>query len=750
MRRTTRKGDLKLDSHSVLESGRREMKEGLMTCEDEFVSSSWMPRFKFVQSSHYAAETSVNGETELVHWIVKDRPFSIRIVEVPTAVSVNFEEPTEETSDFLWSDVEVRAEVVYKTSKSLVKTSTGQPPLAVESSVVPPHAYNHRRNAAHLANFDSDTASTTTHNHTTSQHHTTLKLKEGAGLELNSRLSILSSHLRNDFCIHVQLFMQGQRVASWFSPAIKTVSKWDKVRLLQESSYLPAASYASTRTKTAPRHSQTSNSHTPSVPSSSRLDSENSRSAAIPTSTSTRVNRSAPAPMVSRSSRRLQQQQTTQMPVSSTMPKVLNDDCDSQPPSSQEVSSEASVAVSAPVQHHEPRLNTKSTSASSSLASRKKKGSGEEVFDMLAQLRRVATDLSSLASNAQQNASKKRKAHWEASADAFYPSEAEAAHLASVQLLNRSASSSASFVSSARSSIKKSKLREVSSSTITHNLSCTTTPIVDPKGPASAQFEVYARQFLHMLEMMPLGEVREALKTLLLSRPDLSSSLALLMNPNTNKAETVVYSTEAPSCSGSEGMLADLTVDSKSIGTSCGSALVDVSAACHHCAAAPAHQQHISVPVLPQIHHPQEQSHPADSSSKLDWNIEPSLSSSFGIPSSHVLGQSTQFWPTNDRYGIEVFGDGSSNIVSEGQVMQNPHLVFSPSAGTYDDESTTMGSPNSYSSWTESDWNADPHSFSAADETSDSRFDDFLPHSFFPVLTASSSNAGSQVMHVGI
>lgn len=707
MRRSTRKGDLKGDSRVLLESESREMQDGLMTPEDEFVSSTWMPRFKFVQSSHYAAETSVNGETELVHWIVKDRPFSIRVVELPTApVEMHTENPAEET-EFLWNDVEVKAEVVYKTSKSLVKTSTGQLPLAVDCSVVPPHAYNHRRNAAHIS-ADSDVP----------LHNAVSKLKEGAGIDLNARLSILSSHLRNDFCIHVQLFLQGHRVASWYSPTIKTVSKWDKVRLLQESSYIPSSSsYAATRTKAAPRNVITSNSHTRSASSM-----ENN---AIPSSSAVSASqRPQRASVTSRSSAMARRHtQATQMPVSSTMPKVQSEDSETHPA----VASDSAIGLSVPQQpvYQEPvyerttSSSTKHSSASRNSSNNKKKGSGEEVFDMLAQLRRVASDLTQLAAN-NSAVNKKRKANWEPAVDA-YPTEAEAAHLASAHLNRSSSSSSASFSSSSTtprvsSSNKKAKLREVSSGL--------TNASVVPQGPASARFEAYASQFLRLLDTMPLGEVREALKSLLLSRPDLSHSLSLLMNSNTNKAVEPVYSAPAPSssfCGPTESSTMNLKAETCTL-QCCGQ--VATHSHLHHAEAI------VEVPQLPEVH------------ASGSWN-EPSLTSSFGISNgSHLLGPSSQLWPSNDRYGMEVYsslGDSSLRMEEDDQQVAHDSLPFSPSTVSFDEESTTMGSPNSYSSgWAETEWNAEPYSASVDDE--DSHFEtqnDSLPHSFFPVLTAS-------------
>lgn len=727
MRRSTRKGDLKGDSRVLLESENREMQDGLMASEDEFVSSSWMPRFKFVQSSHYAAETSVNGETELVHWIVKDRPFSIRVVELPTApVESHTENPAEET-EFLWNDVEVRAEVVYKTSKSPVKTSTGQVPLAVDSSVVPPHAYNHRRNAAHIS-ADSDVP----------LHNAVSKLKEGAGIDLNARLSILSSHLRNDFCIHVQLFLQGHRVASWYSPTIKTVSKWDKVRLLQESSYIPSSSsYAATRTKAAPRHVVTSNSHPRSASSMETLATQTSSAV----SSVSGPQRPSPRPLVAsamsstRASRRIQ---ATQMPVSSTMPKVQSEDSETHPAIA---TSDNVLGLSVPQQHvYQEPIYERSASASSSSTAKasasrnnahnnKKKGSGEEVFDMLAQLRRVASDLTQLTANNATVLNKKRKAHWEPAVDA-YPTEAEAAHLASAHLHRSSSSASSSFASSSSTTPrtssannKKAKFREVASASATASSAV-------PQGPASVRFEAYARQFLHMLDTMPLGEVREALKSLLLSRPDLASSLSLLMNSNTNKAVEPVYAAAAPSssyCGQAESSTMNLKATSEP--SSC-----DLQCCGHAQVATHSHQLHhaeaiVEVPQLPEVH------------ASSGWN-EPSLTSSFGISNgSHLLGQSTQFWPSTDRYGMEVYGVlGDSSLRMEEDVPQVAYdsvLPFSPSTVSFDDESTTMGSPNSYSSgWADNEWHTEPYSASADEE--DSHFEqDSLPHSFFPVLTAS-------------
>lgn len=728
-----------------------------MTSEDEFVSSSWMPRFKFVQSSHYAAETSVNGETELVHWIVKDRPFSIRVVELPTApVSQTDENPAEET-EFLWNDVEVKADVVYKSSKSPVKTSTGQAPLAVDSSVVPPHAYNHRRNAVHIS-ADSDAA----------VHNAVLKLKEGAGLDLSARLAILSSHLRNDFCIHVQLYLQGHRVASWYSPTIKTVSKWDKVRLLQESSFLPSSSYAATRTRaahpttTTTTTTSTSHSHTRTTQTDVVAPVRHHHTSTMRTAISRALSaRSATTPSAasSRSSTRrsatafASAHQATQMPVSSTMPKVQIEDSETHPAEGPHHTADADFSSSLPcdslhpthssaashyLQHESPAAapaaaNTAKPSSSAaaharSAANAKKKGSGEEVFDMLAQIRRVASDLTQLASKAattQAAQSKKRKAHWDPSIDA-YPSELEAAVYASSQL-HRS-SSSASFISSssynttprASSSatmVKKAKTKEVSSTEVHH---------VDAlsQAPAPARFAAYARQFLHMLDTMPLGEVREALKSLLLSRPDLSSSLALLMNPNTNKV--VEPACAASDCASAEN--ATFEMNSKASGTS--------DAACH--------QACCSVQVTPHTQTPAQEESPEEAAAQanLTWT-DPSLTSSFGFS----LGQSAQFWPSNDRYGMEVYQSslGASNM--EGQEGTELNLAFSPSAAVLDDESTTMGSPNSYSSWTETgDWSADQ--FSA---DSESHFDQDSMHSFFPVLTASAAlTAGSPTILAGI
>lgn len=765
MRRSARKGELKGDSCVLPESGGAELPDGLMTQQDDLVRSSWMPRFKFVQSSHYSAETSVNGETETVHWIVKDRPFAIRIQEVPTLPSNASENSTtlEQASVEMlsWKDVEVRVAVVYKANKEMeVRPTGGQAaPLHFESNVIPPHAYNHRRNQSILSG------------EATPPEGALLKLTDGAGIELNSRLSVLSSHLRTDFCLHIQLFLRQLCVASWHSLPIRTVSKWDKVRLLQESSFLsyPRSTASSRGPPAASPPLFVNHSH----PSSSSLGAPSlhtvvskrvvkpprkNTNAGLLTSVSSRTTRhhgaTTPSALLP---------QATQMPVSSSMPKVPapadpdHADADSLPPASPSSTPFAPAVATSPAPRFAERTPSSAAASSYSASSTrgKKKGSGEEVFTALAELRRTASDLTHLAKlSAATPSTKKRKASWEASCDdsqsTCWPSEEEAASGAQSQLAARRFSSVSSSSSSLARNNKRAKMVEVGfGPSQTHRFaSASVATSCDSQMPANttaaAKFAEYARQFLHMLDQMPVGEAREALANLLYSRPHLASTLSCLMNYNPD-ATLNSNGTDSNAFIG-HGTSQVASSDFVVVGTSSFHPSA-AQAVANSCNPPQMSQQRSWQPIIPQ----------EDSYDLLLSETGPVAPLSASYELQHPSNPS---WQSQERYdllnvvdecdlrcdsGPAALQNGSSALF-HGYRVDDPSML-SPSA--FDEESVTMGSPNSYSSgqWVESpgaDWYQSNENQVLSSSVS-------LPFSpFFSQLTASALVQGSTEMHVGM
>lgn len=475
-----------------------------------FERASWMPEFHFVQSSPHTSVASVNGETETVHWVVKDRPFSIRVLEVPSAPSEDMSETNLDESSFAselaWSDVVVEADVVYTKNHLPVKLSTGHSPLGLGHQLIPPHIYSHRRNANH---FDTGTVPA-------EGSACVLKLKEGAGLELLVRLSLLSSHLRNDFCLHLKLYLRQQLVASWYSQTIRSVSKWDKVRHLQDSS----SSSSSSSTKANSHSHRSTSSYTPS-------HAHTVRSALS---------------------------QVAQKPVSASLSKI-DANADNFGKSDMTDLAEADDATS-DLSSSPPPLAARASSSSASRASahhsqkntKKKKASGEEVFEMLDQLNSNLSELQRLH-HSSSTSSKKRKASWNPSVTG-YPTEIEAEHQAQVELAKRPSSTSRA-ASTSVANFKKFKRSESLFSTSPHVLSEEVeAPSATTGAEAALNLQKHANEFLSLIDTMAPSEVRSALNSVLLMRPNLYESLCRLMKyEGVSNLPSMSSSTHAPSIS---------------------------------------------------------------------------------------------------------------------------------------------------------------------------------------------------------
>lgn len=588
----------------------------------------WMPFFKFVQGSHHQGAINVDGATEVVHWVVKGKPFSIRVSEAPSPVLDSPE------NQLQWQDISCKAEVVYSKTRRPVKVATGQEVISVDCSVAPqPHSHR-RSNADLIETLDSSL----------SEGRLAYKLKQGAGLELSVRLSILSSHLQNiPFCLNIKLYLRKQCVADWYSATIHSVSKWDKVRHLQDS-VVPVPLY-SPFPKSAANNSPQSPSTTTRVAFPSK---------STPNTTSTRMTRSTKA---------------SQMPISSSISKSnphLPESDDLEQPDSP-IAHEDPTTLSTAA--NEIKTERYSTHSKSHLGKKKKKASGEEVFDLLSQIGDTVDNMERLSRlpshiSASTSANKKRRANWDASP---LPSEEEAARAASVQLFNRSSSftsSQSSMASDVAPKAKRAKLREQSAAeeSQTHRVHTPSSVTPTPATVPLEQFEESTRIFWQLVEQMSLSEVRTAINNVLQTRPDLVASLSHLMN---------------------------------------------------HC-------QH-EIPTGDHMH--QERVQPTSSHDVLQAE-SCALSASAYLPSgySHALGlsqSSNALWGLDERYesmqshtpGLQVshFDFVASPEAARGtfEVGHNA-VVLSPSIVEEDeDDSVTLSSPHSDASWGQTDWSYD-------------------------------------------
>jgi len=460
-----------------------------------------MPKLKFVQSSPHTSVSNVNGEVEVVHWVVKDRAFAIRILEEPVVrrspTEPILEEQKESEEAMTWSDLVVKTDVVYTKSHQPVKLASDKAALGVERSVIPTSSYNHRRSA----------------NQSQMDEGAKTLLTNGAGIELQIRLAILSSHLRNDFCVHLKVSYRGILIAEWFSETIKSVSKWDKVRHLQDSSSSPAYFQKS--------HSKSS--------SSSTTTSSSSPTASCSTSSTATV---IVKPRITRSNK------SSQKPVSASI-KQPGTATDGGPNDAATTTDSSSIQSTPPTGLSRARsgpqpsfsqlydLSEDLSSTSSNAKSKKKKASSEEVFDMLARLQQAHAELSrltqsrsdSLNSSLKSN-SKKRKASWDPSDEAF-PSETEAAMAAQHELEK---------VVKTTQINKKSKNFEtecVNSASVHHSLAIN--PGETQSQSLYSQLSSNASEFLRLLDNSVLADVRSTLTSFLLTRPDLAAIVRRMM-----------------------------------------------------------------------------------------------------------------------------------------------------------------------------------------------------------------------------
>jgi hypothetical protein len=749
MRRSSRNADFTSRSEDLPESDSIQASSS----EKEIVKSSWMPHFRYVQSSPHSGVTNVNGESEVVHWVVKDRPFSIRILEIPSALCDALPEVKDVDSSFeteiSWSEVEVKADVVYTKTQLPVKTSTGQAPLVIERSVIPPNIYNHRRSAN---NFDSHTSPSS------GGQPRSLKLKEGAGLELHVRLSILSSHLRNDFCIHLKLYIRKQLVDQWYSQTIKSVSKWDKVRHLQDSSSLPHHHYHTSSNSS--KSKSKNNSHQNNTPLASMASSPNTTLAtAATTSTlssrsSKRSSSSSPSHVVvgvgngngttfASSSSASSHPQVSQKPVSSSLHKtdssIMQEDNNMAEIEDQhhEIGSSPSSASGASVglQTDSPHVSSSSSSrrhpspraeysydrdersSHSKHSSKKKKASGEEVFEMLAKLNENLEELEhmSYTSSSSSSSTKKRRAHWDPSVDS-YPTEQEAAEKARVRLskvltapaspaiVNPTIAAAAASSSSSANihRFKKFKLVEgpTAESYKVHAFSSNPDTQSIGSESSSASLERNANEFLRLLDTMTLSEVRSALNSVLLTRPDLAASLGRLMKYDPSSVNTRSNTSSASIPLISQSMDTATTSSVASNGPMNGL------------------NGDLSAP----------------------WSSNDMMLNSLGSSSVNMLNQSTSNLWNDERYELGTCAVAAAEEMSRDDCYQmdtalgvcEAPLVMSPTAFE-DDDSTTIGSPNSYASWSETDWSYEQETNVQA--IAANHFESSLPHN--PQLTDS-------------
>ena len=734
----------------------------------------WMPFFKFVQGSHHKGVSNVDGATEVVHWVVKGKPFSIRISEVPSPVvpsSAHAEDASElqpsSESDLLllqWQDISFKAEVVYSKTRRPVKVATGPDVVAVESSVTPPNPHNHRRSSANNNLLETEALSPSSSvKNVGLPGPVACKLTQGAGLELHVRLHILSSHLQNvPFCLNIKLYLRNHCVADWYSATIRSVSKWDKVRHMQDSvvsvpHYTPPPPaplpLLPTPSSAFHSHSTTSNTSAPSMQTSTTTPKHNKPAAApqrpIRSSISTRFTRASKA---------------SQMPVSSSISKVdphhmdedETEDLDSTTTTTTKASmGECSMELSDPSTSTTTTTTTSSSrlvspssilpdlkperqtySKSSHSGKKKKKASGEEVFDLMAQIEdsvdalerlsrhtALASPPSSSSSSFSASStvnSKKRKATWDAAISAL-PTEEEAAFAAAraTQLpLDRSFVSSQSSTAPTTTSSSSSSSHQASTTTTTTKI---TSPmakktklselshteqtqshlfqsVATPAPPSSlAHFEHRAEVFLQLVESMPLSDVRIALTNVLLTRPDLKGTLRSLMtrsyrassssmSPHANHQALSLLSGSSPApvsstSASASASLQDSCILSASTGILASNTTLwglderyDTS--------------------LQFIHH-----EPANAV------VVVAAAATNGAPTMTTAANVSHF---ADHHDDAVASSGYTTA----DVPTNPPPtdVLSPYALEEEEDSTTLGSPHSHaSSWGENDWSYDDH-----------------------------------------
>lgn len=462
-----------------------------------------VPKFGFTQSSPHANTSTVNGESETVHYVVKARPFTIRVYEVPTLSKTSAAKEGEvkqdtETDELTWPEVKAVVGLVFPKTHVPFRSASGQAPLTVERSVVLGSSYNHRRSSNPYHDQPGD-----------------LLLKQGAGLELSVRLAVLSSHLRSDFCVHIKLVIRGAVCAEWYSENIHCVSKWDKVRHLRDNTVLPSSKPKQPRIAVAPSSSSTPKSlvsrfakpQATQKPASLALTKFDNMAASTLDSQNKPpfVPKTGPAHEAEAPFDDVDEDSLVEDAVLPSVPSSASQDA----PMPTQTSDMAHLS-STPIETGAPRAKRNASnlsaaftdadddySASSSGKPKRKKATSDEVFAMLAKLEHMHSQLAKMASSK----SKKRKAQ-----DSW---------------TDLPAVTSEGPVSVPQ--FKKRKLTDPTEEAV-HSLPPLATTV------NSATLASQANLFLSQLDHSSVADVRSALKSLLLTRPHLAAILQRLMN----------------------------------------------------------------------------------------------------------------------------------------------------------------------------------------------------------------------------